>query len=135
MVYDGKYERDLSFYLSEDLQTGGLYKFKVSAYNFNGEGPLSDALETYACVAPAKMLAPWRVTSTTSTFTLEWKEPADNGGCIVTSYAVFRDDGMNGAIQTEVNTQEDTNIRDKPTLRQVTVTNLPGGLLGNTFYY
>lgn len=58
LILDAKDSRTLSSYVAEDLQTGGYYKFKVSAYNFNGEGPMSDALETHACVAPSKMLAP-----------------------------------------------------------------------------
>jgi len=90
--------------VSENLQTGKLYKYKVSAVNFNGEGPLSDPLLTYACLAPKKMEAPWRVTSTTSSFTLQWHESSDNGGCHVTSYAVYRNDGEEGPIEIEVNT-------------------------------
>lgn len=34
------------------LTTGNLYKFKVSAINFNGNSVLSDALEVYACNFP-----------------------------------------------------------------------------------
>lgn len=75
----------------------------MSAYNYNGEGLMSDEMTTYACVEPSKMLQPQRVTSTTSSFTIEWQEPADDGGCPVLSYAVYRNDGQGGEITTEVN--------------------------------
>jgi hypothetical protein len=72
LLYDGKNERNLSIFVAENLKTGGLYKFAVSAYNFNGEGPMSEPLITYSCVAPAAMQSPERVTSTISSFTLAW---------------------------------------------------------------
>ena len=62
------------------------------------------------------MTAPVRVTSTKTTFELQWTEPTYNGGCPLTSYAVYRDEGDSGLITTEVNSAYDTNIRDKPTV-------------------
>lgn len=62
------------------------------------------------------MAAPTRVTSTMTTLTLAWTTPLDDGGCPITGYAVFRDDGAGSAINVEVNSASDTNIRDKPTL-------------------
>lgn len=52
LLFDGKELRTITSHIVEDLRTGNLYKFKISAYNFNGEGPLSDELITYACVSP-----------------------------------------------------------------------------------
>jgi hypothetical protein len=78
---------------------------------------MSEPLETFACVAPSKMTAPTRVSSTTSTFTLEWTQPEDNGGCGVQGYAAFRDEGNQSQINVEINTPTDTNVRSKPTLR------------------
>ena len=46
LVYDAKELRTLTSYVVDDLTTGTFYRFKVSAYNFNGEGEMSDALET-----------------------------------------------------------------------------------------
>jgi hypothetical protein len=97
---------------------------------------MSAEMTTYACVAPSKMVAPFRVTSTSSpSFTIEWTAPTDDGGCPILSYAVFRNDGENGSITTEVNSDQDTNIRDKPTLRQMVITNYPTDARGNTFMY
>lgn len=118
LVKDAKELRTLTAYIAQNLDTGRLYRFKVSAYNFNGEGPTSDPMTTYSCIAPLKMQAPTRITSTSApTFTIEWKAPEDDGGCPITGYAVFRNDGEGGATITEVNSVLDTNIRDQPTLR------------------
>jgi hypothetical protein len=134
-IFDGKDFRTIVSYLAEGLDTGRFYRFKVSAYNFNGEGDTSDELTTYACVSPSRMVQPTRVTSTPTSFTLEWYEPDDNGGCPITGYAVFRNDGENGAIGSEVNTASDTNVRDKPTLRQLVITDYPINAIGKTFMY
>ena len=54
---------------------------------------MSDELMTYSCVAPSKMLAPLRVTSTMTNFTISWLAPLDNGGCPILGFAVYRNDG------------------------------------------
>jgi hypothetical protein len=55
LLFDGKDFRSIVTYIAEDLDTGRLYRFKVSAYNFNGEGEMSSELKTYACISPSKM--------------------------------------------------------------------------------
>jgi hypothetical protein len=55
-VFDAKELRTLTSYVAEELDTGRYYRFKVSAYNYNGEGEMSEQMTTYACVAPSKML-------------------------------------------------------------------------------
>jgi hypothetical protein len=52
-----------------------------------------------------------------TSMTLEWNEPADNGGCPILSYYLMRDDGSSGISSIEVNTNSDSFIRNKPTLR------------------
>jgi hypothetical protein len=58
LVHDAKELRTLTSHMATDLETGRFYRFAVSAYNFNGEGPMSSEMTTYACVAPSKMLPP-----------------------------------------------------------------------------
>lgn len=48
---------------------------------------------------------------------------------------MFRDDGAGSAIDTEVNSTNDSNIRDKPTLFSMQVTSYPTSPTGSTFYY
>ena len=50
-------------------------------------------------------------------------------------YAVYRNDGLGGEIVIEVNSNGDTNIRNNPNLRQITITNYPAEALGKTFMY
>lgn len=84
-----------------------------------------------ACLAPSSQLNPYRIDSTTTSITLGWHEPLDDGGCPITGYAVFRDEGNEGATTVEVNSNGDTAVRGIPTLRQLIVTNLPAGAQGN----
>jgi len=135
LKYDGKDLRTVTTFISDDLVTGCYYRFRVSAYNFNGEGPMSNELATYACVAPTNMLPPQKVASSDSSFTLSWKEPSDNGGCPILGYAVFRNEGANGPVTIEVNSVMDSNIRNKPYILSTTVTNYPAGSIGKVFTY
>lgn len=59
--------------------------------------------------------------------TVSWDHPKDNGGCPITSYAVFRNDGEGGEITVEANAVGDTNVRNRPTLDTLTITNFPAG--------
>jgi hypothetical protein len=103
------------------LNSGDHYDFKVSAINFNGEGPPSTVpLSTYSCTAPVGVIAPERVaaTSTATTTTLSWAEPKGTGGCPLTGYALFRSDPSQAdtasgiEVFVEVNSDNDANIRD-----------------------
>ncbi len=53
LLYDGADFRSILFRLVTNLETGQLYRFKVAAVNFNGEGPSSDEMSTRACIAPS----------------------------------------------------------------------------------
>ena len=76
-----------------------------------------------------------RVQSTSSSLTLKWEQPEDDGGCPIVSYAVYRNDGEDGPINVEVNSEFDSNIRGKPSLREVKITNDPENALGKLFSY
>ena len=71
--------------------------------------------------------------STTNHLTIAWLAPHDDGGCPVTGYAVYRDDGTGNQIFTEVNIPNDPAIRNNPVLRQVSITNLPALSEGKIF--
>ena len=49
------------------------------------------------------MQAPFKVSSEANSLVLGWEDPLDNGGCPITGYALFRDDGAGGAVTTEIN--------------------------------
>jgi hypothetical protein len=48
---------------------------------------------------------------------------------------VFRDAGSGGEIIYEVNSEHDTNIRDKPTLFSMVISSYPLNPTGKTFQY
>jgi hypothetical protein len=66
--------------------------------------------------------------------TLEWEAPASDGGCPVTSYALFRDDGSTQVPSIEINLDDDPSVRNIPTLRQV-VAQLDPSDLGKKFTF
>ena len=85
-----------------DLTPGIEYQFQVRAINFNGAGPNSTASLLYSCVAPKGVQSPILQAQTETSATLRWAQPTSQGGCIITEYKVFRDDGNAGDITTEV---------------------------------
>ena len=74
-------------------------------------------------------------TSGASSITVEWKEPADNGGCPVTGYAIFRNDGDLTEPSTEVTPTNDPAINTNPSLRTGTITSFPASPEGLTFLF
>ena len=86
-----------------DLLPGGFYQFKVAAANFNGDSESSDALEVYSCLPPSKPTMLKRVSGSRTSLTLSWQVPCDDGGCPLTGYSLFRNDGsQNGPVSIEV---------------------------------
>lgn len=74
------------------------------AFNFNGEGLASSSALHYTCVKPIDLAAPLLVSTTSESMTVEWNEPSDNGGCPITGYQLFRDNGLSGLPTIEVTT-------------------------------
>ncbi len=83
MVYNGELNPLQRQITVKNLTTGQQYQFKVSAVNFNGESVLSDALSTFACIAPSQPKKPERKDGTKTSIHLVWTPPADDGGCPV----------------------------------------------------
>lgn len=71
----------------------------------------------YTCTTPSGLLPPTLVSTTSTSIILSWTEPISNGGCPITGYALFRDDGITKNPTIEVNTANDPAIRGIPTLR------------------
>ena len=82
------------------------------------------------------MPPPYKISSLKNSVTLAWNDPIDKGGCPITGYAIFRDEGDGvSEVTTEVNTDNDPQIRNDPTLKQSTVTFFPAATVGNRFRY
>lgn len=83
---------------------------KVSAMNYNGEGPKSNPLNIQACVIPSGVPKPVLVSSSISSITISWGSVENDGGCPIVGYEIYRDDGLGGPISTEVNSIGDPNV-------------------------
>ena len=114
----------------DGLEPGEIYKFKLQTLNFNGASQNSSILSFNACLPPSGLIAPWRTGSSTASISLRWAEPLNDGGCPITGYAVFRDDGLQSEPTIEVNSAQDPAVRGIPTLRDLVVTDLPAGREG-----
>ncbi len=75
LYYNGTDRPLITSWIATGTVPGTIYRFKVSALVYNGEGPLSSEFLTYSCVKPTKMQGPKRVASTATTMTLSWVAP------------------------------------------------------------
>jgi hypothetical protein len=82
-------------------------------------------------VAPSQPNKPTRLGGTSTSIDIGWSAPSDDGGCPISSYRLFRDDGNSGSINTEV---DSTNIENKPYLNRYTVS-LPSNDTGLIFRF
>ena len=119
----------LSQFAVSNLTPGILYRFKIQAKNFNGWGSESPIGAFYTCVVPSGLDIAIISSTSSESMTLSWTEPLNDGGCPITGYALFRDDGSSGDPTIEINMNDDVNIRDKPTLRTA-VANFDSAQLG-----
>ena len=75
---------------------------------------------------------PTKASTSTTSISISWNEPVDNGGCSIEGYAVFIDDGMNGEF-AEANFINDTNVRLHPSLSSVEISRIDPTSLGKTY--
>ena len=132
-VFDGQFQPDTLSFLVSGLTTGRQYRFKVRARGYNQDGIESAIASFYACVAPSDFASPTRVSSTKESIQVQWDVPGDDGGCPISGYAVFRDDGTDGDVTVEVNSDNDTAVRGSPYVTSLNITSFPSNSGGNTF--
>jgi len=128
ILYDGSLNPQKLNYQVFDLAPGFTYNFKVQAVDINGDGTLSSVSALISCVAPSGMALPTVEAVDETTVTLGWCLPADDGGCPITGYALFRDDGAGGTISNAVDAGT---VANKPYLFSHTAT-LGAGFTGKT---
>jgi titin len=133
-VYDGSSNAQVLSYVVQGLATGEEYKFKIKTVGFNGPGDDSSEYAFRSCIVPTGFAVPTGV-SDTSSITISWTEPTYNGGCPVTGYAIYRNDGDQTDPTIEVNSNDDSAIRNNPSLRTATITYFPSSPEGLTFLF
>jgi hypothetical protein len=83
---------------------------------------MSDPLVRYSCVEPSMPKPPVRVTGDRTDLLLSWLIPSNDGGCALTGFNLYRDNGAGGSITVEV----DPNlIESRPSLTQHNLVFLP----------
>ncbi len=63
---------------------------------------MSDPLVRYSCVAPGTPNPPVRVSGDRTDLTLNWLIPTNDGGCALSGFNLYRDNGADGSISIEV---------------------------------
>jgi hypothetical protein len=114
VVYNGKDYPNVLKYSIAGLQTGITYRFTLQAINFNGLSPESEPAKFTVCLVPQKLKVPVLKAVTKTMMDLTWTSPLTDGGCPITSYAIYVDDGNGGAF-----TEKDaTDVNNIPELRE-----------------
>lgn len=90
-----------------NLLKGAAYRFKVVAFNLNGQGEMSLPIIHYSCSTPFGLSPPEQVSTSPSGMVLSWSEPSDNGGCPITGFQLYRDDGISGDASIEVTSSDE----------------------------
>lgn len=72
----------------------------MSALNFNGQSDLSVAAPYIICVSPTNFKPPTLAAVSQTSMTLAWNAPSSNGGCPITSYKIYINDGAGGTTYT-----------------------------------
>ncbi len=78
---------------------------------------------------PSQWSKPTKISTTNSSIDISWNEPTSNGGCAITSYAVFIDDGNNGPF-VEANSNLDNSVRNLPSLSRLSITRVNSAQIG-----
>jgi hypothetical protein len=89
----------ITVHRESELEPSATYRFKVSAVNYVGEGPMSPEIFVIAADMPEKPANPPTVTLVTQSsisLTLEAIPESSNGGSAVTGYIVELNDGLGG---------------------------------------
>jgi len=138
-VYIGTNRPDLTEYTVSGLTTGLPYRFTIQATNSNGNSLASVSTTLYACDIPAGLAAPEYLSSdkTLLTISLSWNSPIDDGGCPITGFEVYVDNGSTGIPTTKVLSVADND----PSINSATVTfidpdpNGPGTIVGALYTF
>ncbi len=128
LVYDGSFAKTATKVAISALTPGALYHFRVVTSFFNGISSDSAELSVYACTAPSQFTTTTVSHISSISVMVAWDSSGlQEGGCPITGYGVFRDDGVGSAIDVEMNSLE---VNNKPHLRSALVNEFGASLIG-----
>ena len=96
----------LEFTQSSLSPPGETFKYKVSAINDVGEGPLTAEVAIIAATVPLQPDAPTRTSASLSSISIEWTAP-DNGGSPILSYTLQMNQGTGSSTFDDIATNID----------------------------
>jgi len=134
-VYVGNGLPGILQYTVGGLTTGLPYLLSAQAIDQNGYSSHSPMASYYACIAPPSIARPVYVSSDWSTkaITVQWERPADNGGCAILGYRLYRTAGSSDQFdQTDPSTLVAALVGADPSVIQHTI-DLTAGTVG--LYY
>ena len=82
---------------------GSEYRFKVTAINYVGEGPLSNEITVIAATEPDQPLPPTKTGSSKTTISISWTAP-NSGGSPILSYTILSKDANSAGLFTDITT-------------------------------
>ena len=86
----------------EGLTPQKYYRFKAFTFDVNGKGVESSIVSFMACTPPSGMDIPTIYAIDQTHFTVGCLTPIETGSYSLTGYAVFRDDGLGGALNIPI---------------------------------
>jgi hypothetical protein len=110
IIYDGLASPSVTTFVvggatsPSQVVAGRAYRFRLTAWAFNGLGPVSLTGTVYACTAPTNLAPPLlgSIHPTSYLITITWSEPADSGACPLLGFSLLVDDGVSGNPTTPV---------------------------------
>lgn len=131
-VYNGRGRKDLTSVTISELSPGTQYNFRYRSFDANGASSYSPVFTFYSCVNPSAPGVPTASNTNLTQINVSWTAPADNGGCDITGYKLYRDDGAGGAVDVQVAI---ATLTGHPEITQVAVTDLPSSPTGLSFVF
>ena len=129
-VYNGTNFPNVLKNLVSGLKTARAYRFTIQAINFNGVSEASNIATFTICAVPSSFSPPKMTGYLRTSMTLKWQSPGSSGGCFITSYHIYRDDGNLGAFTLI----DDSTVANLPAKREHTMT-FTSAQTGLTFKY
>jgi hypothetical protein len=113
------------------LTTGNTYYVKINSENSTGLGDESDVVPMLVCSAPLGLASPTITSISSTSVTINWYSPTDDGGCPIKEYMLFMNDGVVMNNLSQIQTADFTN---KPNLTTVNIIQFPANTIGSTLY-
>ena len=121
LVFNGTNKPGQRAYISTGLTTGTIYRFKLVAVNFNGDGSESSEVSYPACLAPSSVTPSYESnTSTSTTIDLRWDAPSDVNGCALIGFKLYK--GLTTDTSLTLDSTLSASLQTNPSARTATVT-------------